>query len=467
MSRRVAAALIVAAALGLARRAHAQDAVATPRPPSRLRDPEAQSDFQRLWTEESPLTFHLPRQAIATFYGGERLSLYRDSTQSFGAATHDNPIAEPGSYLGSHEQWSGSFADSRWGAKLETPANASFSGIFLVELGLRGADRPGAATVQTRHLFFGVRTPVVDVLLGQTDDLFAWGGRVPFPSTIASLGVPGEIYRRRTQIRLTHVFRFQPVDFELAACATQPFHTDGYSYDRQLGIRLAINAWRGAADQNGGPAATMPAQLGLSGVRRRFLVDQFSAMPAGSYSVIGDGLALNAFVPIVPSHGDDLSNATSLSLEVSAGSGLADLYSGLTGGATIPVLPNPQMTLPPPYVQTFPTGVVTFDAGLKAQTIDWRAIVLNFRYHLPIAQGRRIWAAATWSRTTSSNLRALTPSPGWGAIYPETRYYDASAFVSIWKGIHAALSYQVTRQLYAAGPDHENRRAQLLVAYYF
>jgi hypothetical protein len=441
---------------------------APPRPARKLRDPEAQSDFQRRWTEDSLLSRHLPWDATVTAYGGERMTTTRDTTQSFSSAAHDDPIYQPGTIRGSRGQQSLRFADSHWGAKLETRADAPLRGIFLAELGLRPEDDQSGARIETRHLFVGLRTPIVDVLWGQTNDLFAWGGRVPFPSTVASLGVPGEIHRRRSQLRLTHVFRFAPIDLELAAAALAPFRSDGYGYDRQVGVRVAFNGWRGAAEQNAGPAATMPAQVGLSAVRRRFLVDPFSAMPTGSYSVIGQGLALNVFVPVVPSHGDDLANATSLSLEASAGSGLADLYSDFSGGAVFPALPNPQATLPAPvYVAYTPVGVATFDADGNVRTLNWRALVLNLRYHVPVAQGRRLWLAATWSRTTSSNLRDVTPMQAWGAVYPETRYYDASAFVSIWKGLHAALSYQVTRQLYAAGPTRENRRAQLLVAYYF
>jgi hypothetical protein len=482
LSRRAVAATILAAALGTSLGAHGQDAgpaaptavvappvtsappPVAPRPRS-LRDPEAQSDFQRLWTEESPLTLHLPWQANVTFYGAERLNLYGDSTQSFGATSHDTPIAGPGTVMGSTERWHGSVADSRWGAKLETAANAPFSGIFLVELGVRPSDVPGNA-VQTRHLFFGVRTPIVDLLVGRTHDLFGWGGRVPFPSTIASLGVPGELYRQRSQLRLTHVFRFEPVDFEIAAAAVTPFQTDGYSYERQFGFRLAVNRWTGAADQAGGPPAAMSAQIGFSGVRRRFLVPEFTDMPVASYSVVRDALALNVFLPLYPAHGEDLANATSFTLEASSGSGFADLYSGFTGGALYPALPNPQMTIGPVYRPSTPQGVATFDAVGNVRTLNWRALVLNLRYHLPLARGRRVWLAATWSRMSSSNLQTFATPVGVFSTYPETRYVDATAFVSIWRGLQAALSFQRTKQAYATG-DHENLRVQLLVAYYF
>jgi hypothetical protein len=437
-------------------------------PPARLlRDPETASDFQRRGLDDSPLTLHLGGPWSATVYGGERLNLYRDSTQGFGATAHDDPIQAPGTYQGSHGRWFGSGADSRWGAKVSTPTTAPFGGTALAEVGLRPTDVPGGV-LQARLFFVAARTPIVDVLFGRYHDLLGWGGRLPFPSTAAALGVPGELYRQRSQLRLSHVFRFEPVDFEIAAAALAPLQSDGYSYERSFGFRLAVNRWTGAADQGGGPAATMPAQIGFSGTRRRFLVTEFSAFPKGSFGVVRDALALNLFVPLIQAHGTDLTNATSFALELSSGSGVADLYSGFTGGGSFPALPNPMnLPAPPVYRPSTPPGIATFDAVGNVQTINWRALVLNVRYHLPVAQGRRVWLEATWSRVTSSDLQRFTPPGGVSSIYPETHYADAAAFVSIFRGLQAALSYQRTKQSYAAGGDHENQRGQLLVAYYF
>jgi hypothetical protein len=477
MSRLVAGVLALALAGGP--RAQTPDAGATaqptPAPSSAVSapDPEAQADFQRRWVTPNPSpTLRLGAYASATLYGGERLDLINDSTQSFGWAANNDTLQTPTSYRGSHGQTTPTASNARFGLKVGSPVTTEpFGWLVLGEIGASRRPQGGGEGWQspTAHfLYVSGRTPIIDVLVGRYHDLFGWGGKGFFPNTVATLGVPGEVFRQRGQVRLSHVFRWRPVDFEIALAGVAPVQNVARAAEGQLGLRLAVNGWVGAGAQAAGPAEARPLQVGISSVARRLEINPFSAMPGSPIETSGGGLALDAFVPIIPAHGDDLGNGLSLNVELTGGSGIADLYPGLTGGATLPALPNPAQVLPAPVIYaSLPASIATFDANGDPHTINWRSLVLGVQYHLPVSNGRRVWVSATWSRTTSNNLASLTPPLVRGFVWTDARYADANVFVAIWRGLQAALSVQVTRQTLDNGVTAENRRGQVAVSYYF
>ena len=430
-------------------------------------DPEAKADFQHVWLTPDPSpTLHVAGGWFASLYGIERFDYVHDSTQSFSGVFADATVLQrPGTYRGDHDHQLLSVSNSRYGLKLGSPGADPFGVMALLEVGIRSAQEGFGA----RHAFVAGRTPIVDVLVGRYHDLFGWGGRAFFPATVASLGVPGEIFRQREQLRLTHVFRFVPVDFEIALAAMRPVESNHAAAEGQLGFRLAVNGWVGAAEQAAAPATLAPLQIGLSFIGRRFVVPLFRDAP-GTETVQLDsgGAVLSLFLPLIPARTDDLGNALSLTLEASRGSGIGDLYSGFTSGAIFPVLPNPDLNLPPVvYAPGIQPGLVTFDRDFTLRAIEWSGLVASARYHVPLERGRRVWVSSTWSRRRSDNLLAVTPPTAWSGVVVESHYFDANAFVMIWRGLEAAISYQVTQQTFGVGAPAENRRVQVALAFSF
>ena len=174
---------------------------------------------------------------------------------------------------------------------------------------------------------------------------------------------------------------------DIAVAAVRPVQRDSEVPDMQAGARLALNALRGASVQGFGQADIAPCALGVSGVWRRFAVAEFLPVPGEPKIGFGWGAALNAFVPVIPrSSSADLRNALSLKAEASIGSGISDLYTGLTGGALFPTLPNPaDCRRRRSYRPNIDSGIVTFDADGNLRTIDWWAVVAGLQYHLPSA----------------------------------------------------------------------------------
>jgi hypothetical protein len=179
-------------------------------------------------------------------------------------------------------------------------------------------------------------------------------------------------------------------------------------------------------------------------------------------------LAVNAFIPVIPAtRREDRSNALSLTAEFSRGSGIAEKYTLLTGGARFPLLVNPGSLVPAPiYRANVDEGLVTFDADLNLRSIDWQGLVLGIQYHLPI-DGGRIWVSANYSRLESSSLSDLTPRLDHGSIFTEARYFDANLYFAITPELQLGLSFQRTEQQFGDGVRHHNQRSEGALSFFF
>jgi hypothetical protein len=203
----------------------------------------------------------------------------------------------------------------------------------------------------------------------------------------------------------------------------------------------------------------------LSAISRRFAVAEFVTVPGDAKTANGWGLAANAFLPIIPaSSATDRSNALSITGEFSTGTGISDLYTGLTGGALFPLLPDPtgNITPPPIYRPNIDSGIVTYDANGNLKTIDWRAYVVGLQYYLPIAAGR-VWISATFSRLRSANIVLLTPEAARGGVFSQQDYLDGNLFLSPTPASQVGLSYQFCEQTFGdlpLGGPHPTARNQ-------
>jgi hypothetical protein len=413
----------------------------------------------------------------ASFYGFVELDLLHDSTQSFSEAIVNNTMARPATLAGDNPRTQLSARDSRVGVKLAAPERGRVKTSALVELDFFG-NQPVPATedatfsapaVRLRHAYVKLETPIVDVLAGQTHDPFGWGGAGFYPNTVAFLGVPGEIYHRDAQLRLSKHVDSDGSELDVAFAVVRPAQRDGELPDMQGGVRLAWDGWRGVASQGASRAETQPMAIGISGLTRRFSVPAFTASAANPNTAMGWGAAVNVFLPIIPARSrEDLGNALSATAEATMGTGIANLYTGLTGGVLFPSLPNPSMTLPvPKFNADVDEGLLTYDAAGKVHTINWRALVLGLQYRAPFGQGRKLGLSAVASKIESDNVVSLTPQQGLPAVFSKTEYVDGNVFYAPTPESQVGASVQVERQTFGDGVRGVNVRGQLAVYYFF
>lgn len=404
------------------------------------------------------------------FFGWLELDALYDTTQSFTESVLNNSVARPHTIAGDNPRFQGTPRDSRIGFKVVAPYFGSLRGSAFFEADFFGLLPPNATqdqsyaygTIRLRQYYARLETPAFDLIVGQTFDLFGWGSYGFFPNTPAFLGVMGEVFHRNPQLRLTT----KPLGGELAAvevavAGVKPATRDTALPDVQAGARLTFDHWLGASAQGPRLARPAPAALGVSGVGRRMSVTDFNALAADPRVAYGWGAAVDAFIPIIPASATSLSNALSLTLEASTGTGIADLYLTLTGGVLFPSLPNPHNVLPAPtYTPNIDQGIVTYDVDGKLRTIDWQGFMANAHYHLPFREGRMLSISGTFSGVHSPNALKWTPVQGQPFVWSKGFYVDGTLWWSITPSFQMAVSYQRMQQTYGDDTVAVNNRVQ-------
>ena len=404
----------------------------------------------------------------------------QDSTQSFGTASSNTILQRRGTVRGDSLQAQATARDSRLGFRLVAPAVGRVRASVNIETDFNApppveyteANAVTNAGLRMRHYYMKVETPFVDILAGQYHDLFGWGGKGFYPSTLAFLGITGEVYHRKPQIRLSKTASGDAAELEVAAAALAPVQKNGGYPDVEAGIRVAFNKWTGARQQAYGQPSVGPLAFGVSAIGRHFEVANFVENSTFTVPGTGYGIAGNAFIPVIPAaSAKERGNALSLTGEYSRGTGIADMYSDLTGGLLFPSLPNPQdrqdPTNPPPvYVPNIDSGIVTFDGDFRLRTCNWEGFVVGAQYYLPIANGR-VWASGTYSEIRSSNIKDITPQAGWGGIYTHAYYYDGSLFAAITDQIQMGVGFQRVRQDFGDSVVAWNYRTEFAMHMFF
>jgi hypothetical protein len=412
----------------------------------------------------------------ATLYGFAELDLMRDSTQSYVEGSLNTTLARPNTLPGDNPRLQETARNSRIGFIAAAPEVNGIKASGVVEVDFFGNTLPTGTqnaaytegAVRMRQFYLKLESSILDLLAGQTHDLYGWGGAGFYPNTPAFLPVLGEIYHRNPQIRLSKVFASRAVDIELAVAAVRPLDRDSGLPDGEAGLRLAINGWKGARTSGAGRPVVAPLGLGVSVIGRRLSVNDFSATPGNPQVANAGGLAVDVFLPIIPARGRDMSNAVSISGEFSTGSGIADLSPNLTGGVGFPQLPNPNNDLSvPTYTPNIDPGIATFDSDHLLQTIQWTTILANIQYHLPIADGTAAWISATYSHLGSKNAMSLTPQAGKPYAWDLGQYIDGTLWLGLTSSAQVALSVQSTQQTFGDGVKGTNVRGEGSFYFFF
>jgi hypothetical protein len=396
--------------------------------------------------------------------------LIYDTTRSYGDTIGSNLVARGDTYEGTVGRFQASARSTRVGRALGAAAIGGVTPSAIVEADFAG-DQPtsevGASerayydspTFRLRYAYLNFGTDVLDVLFGQTDDVFGW------QNTANSVS-------RHTQLRLYRTFGASaPVGVDIAAAALRPAQRDAQIPDGQAGVRLNVNSWKGIYTRNGIPSAR-PMSLGVSGVARQFDVDAFTPPPTQtSNKVVGWGLAIDAVLPVIPAEDEfDRGNAFTLSGSFMTGTGVGDLLRA-HGGARFPPLPNPARASPPPeFDANVDEGLVTFDRLGVLNTIDWQAFRIDAQYYLPPTGRVRI--AGIYAEAFSRNMSDLYPRGGAEIellthVADRTRYVEANLFwdVTPEARIGAAGIYTMTE--YLDGEEPHNIRTKLTGMYFF
>jgi hypothetical protein len=420
------------------------------------------------------------------FYGFLEADSIYDSTRSLNDFGGNAPIARAGTAAGDNSRWQFGIRNSRFGFRMKAPEWHSIRASGQIEVDWIGTQLPIGTgpystpaapnpafgteaayftnpTMRARHVNLKVETPVVDILFGQYWALFGWQSQYD-PATVQIQGVPGELFSRTPQFRLTKTIKANPITFEIAAAAFRPAQRDGGLPDGQAGLRFAVDSWTAVQTLGNGVSQISPFSIAVSGLLRHVAVNNFN--PLGNYTgtnttdLTMSAIAADAFVPIVPASKDHKGNSLSVDGEFSTGYGDADQFTGLTGGIAFPT-PTVPAGQTASYAPDIDPGIVTFDYKGKLHAIQWTTYRVGGQYYLPGVDGK-IFVTGNYSHMQSANSHFYavgtigTPK----TIVAATDWFDVNLFADMTPAIRWGLEYANTNSMYVDGVHAINHRIQ-------
>jgi len=409
----------------------------------------------------------------ADLYGFVEFDSILDSTQSYNEVAGNVIISKSGTYTGDHTRLTYAARNSRLGFKLKGPESEDVHPSAIIEMDFLGNQPTGITdqalltnpTFRIRHMALKVETPYIDVLAGQYWQLFGWQSYF-FPNVVEIMGLPGQVFGRSPQLRLSHPFKSDAVTVEIAVASSRSPQRDGGVPDTQGGIRLLINNWKALHTVNSTGTAIDAGGIGVSGVYRRFRVDEFLAAPLHNHGKNGGGLSVDALLPIISPEGTDRANSLTLTGSYVVGTGIADLYTGLTGGIGYPSLPNPTMATPAPaYTPNIDAGLVTYGPAGDLHTIDWQSFIVGAQYYLPPSGS--VWLSGNYSQMDSGNIDKYTTTATAPKVFKKSQFADGNIFWDLNKAVRFGGEFAWFKQTFVDSSTATNYRGQFSAFYIF
>jgi hypothetical protein len=415
-------------------------------------------------------TFVLGKWAT-TLYGFVEADGIYDTTQSLNEIAGNTQIMRPGTFGGDHNRAQFSIRNSRLGFRLKAPETNGIRTSAQLEMDFFGGPAPASgaeATVfnnpvlRVRHMNMKIETPIVDFMLGQYWTLFGWQA-LYLPATIGIQGVPGGIFSRQVQARVSKTITTSAFTFEAAIAALRPPQRDSARPAGQAGLRFALNNWTAPQTANFTGTAIQPLSVAVTGDLRSVRIPEFAEKPSYTNSKMGGGVAVDAFIPVIPGGKETKGNSLALNGELSTGSGTSDLYTSQGGGVANPALPIPMGgTTAPTFDPHIDGGIAIYDPNGALHLVQWTAFLVGIQYYFP--GSGNLFASANYSRTQSSNTTDLGTD---AKTRKSEEWFDFNLYWDLVPSVRFGAEYAHFRDVYNDGGHAINNRGQLSAAFLF
>ncbi|HWU87009.1 MAG TPA: hypothetical protein VN253_07030 [Kofleriaceae bacterium] len=402
-----------------------------------------------------------------TIYGFVQVDLAYNTTQSCLDFCSNFPIQKSGTYKGDHARTIYSARDSRFGVKLAAPDAGKIKTTGTLEMDFFG---PTTTTEQGtwvnpvlrfRHAYLKFETPIVDVLIGQTWNLFGWSAGY-LVTSVQEPGLPGQMFQRTPQVRLTKALKLGgDATLELAAAALRPPQQDSGTPEGAAGARLLLGSWTGLHTVYMSGQSIQPASIGVSADVRRFRIPELATAPKRAHSRVGGGVAFDAYLPIVTAKKTAKDNALSVIGELVIGRGTSDMYTALGAAGTVNAAVPPANPGDPPgtYTPNFDAGFAAYDANGNLELIKWTSYMAGVEYYPPGADGR-IGVFANYGHMKSSNSSkfggAAVMDPVAGKTRANESFYNAGVFFDPTKATRIGVDGGLYDDHYVDGTKAKN-----------
>jgi hypothetical protein len=145
------------------------------------------------------------------------------------------------------------------------------------------------------------------------------------------------------------------------------------------------------------------------------------------------------------------------------GTGIADLYTGLTGGISYPAAaPNPALT----YAPNIDAGLITYGALGDMHTIDWQSFIVGAQYYLPPTGA--VWISGNYSQMDSHNIHKYATTATTAAkVFERSQWADGNLFWDVNKAVRLGGEFAWFKQTFVDGSTAKNYRGQFSAFYLF
>jgi hypothetical protein len=349
--------------------------------------------------------------------------------------------------------------NSRIGFKVGAPEFEGIKASAQLEMDFLGNQPPQASeaafianpTFRFRHMNLKLETDAVDILIGQYWQLFGWQSMF-HPATVEIQGVPGQIYSRAPQIRISKTIKTDSVAIDLALAAAKPPQRNSATPDGMIGIKATLPNFKAVHTKGSSDTAADGASIGVSGVIRRFDLPQFVAGATDDTSTTGWGFSVDALIPVVPGKLEDRSGALTLTGSFVRGEGIADLYTGLSGGVVFPVLAG--------FTADIDNGLVSYDATGELHTIDYQSFIVGLQFYI----GSKAFISANFSQIESGTAQDFGAKNG---TLKRERWADGNLFWDVTPAVRLGFEYAWFNQLLGDDTETTNHRFQFSALYIF
>lgn len=360
-----------------------------------------------------------------------------------------------------HDQTQVTARNSRLGFRLTAPTVNDIKPIANIEFDFAG-NQPNTvseasfyvnATMRIRHAYLKLETPFLDVVFGQTWQLFGWQPNSQAGS-VQLQGLPGFLSSRAPQLRLGKTIKASGVTVDVQIAATRAGQRGGGLPDGVGGLRLAFDKLKAARIVGSAGSALDSAMVGVSVIGRRFNVTERKAGTTDTIQKNGYGLAINGLVPIIPATKQSKANALTLGGEFVMGAGTADLYTGLNGGVILPpTIPRTTMTFAP-NIDIGLVGYLTSDGSVHP--VRWQSYGAYAQYFLP-PKGNVV-AIVNYSHLSSDNAHNFNTA---NAVFENQDYVDGTLMFDVMPAVRFGAGFAWLNQTYVDGVEAHDYRGQL------
>jgi hypothetical protein len=339
-----------------------------------------------------------------TIYGFVENSFIHDSTESCAEICGATQIQRPDTYRGNHGRTTFSARSSRFGIRIAAPEQSGIRTSGLIETDFFGPTSTteqgtlSTAVLRVRHAYIKLETPVVDLTIGQTWSLFGWQP-IYLVASAQPPGLPGQLFERTSQIRLSKAFKTDGVALELAAAANRPPQQDSSFPELVTGARVSFDRWTGQHTGYLASTTIQPASVAISGDLRGFRIPELSATPHTGHLRVGGGVSASVYLPIISATKQSRDNALSVLAELTVGRGTSDAYTGLgaagTASALVPGTTTVASTASDP-------GPAVIDATGHIALVKWTSYIASAEFY-PAGTGGRVGTFANYGHIQSAN----------------------------------------------------------------